>query len=344
MSIYNTDGQNIRRAGFAFLIGLVIILLVTLLSTARAFADDTTGSFLQNALVRPGEASRSTGEFRRNSQRTSTYEFAFMMYCLSELSVNHADDAIRDCSEALVLDPENAAAYKLRGMAYFSQKHLDKALRDFDRAVALDPNDPEAQGGRGAVYREWGDTQRAIGAYSRAIAIEPHSSRWWNARCWTRAVARTQLRAALADCDKAIAIDASFVQAYDSRGLVYLQLGQPKYALADYNRALHIRPSLTSALFGRGVAKLRLADQSGQTDIRRARKYDPSIEAAFRRYGIVVNVPGGPSGPSRPVKCPAADCKPSPSAHPEKPAPQNDSEPSRSARVDVDHGAQSTAR
>jgi regulator of sirC expression with transglutaminase-like and TPR domain len=328
----NTE-PTLHHPGYALLLGLLVICLVLLSSSvARSSSDYTPGDF-RHAMVYPGESGQTSRKFRDRDPGTSAYEFTFMLYCLSALSTNRAEDAIRDCSEAIALNPKNAAAYKLRALAYYSKHKPDRALRDFDRASALDPNDPEAQGGRGAVFRDRGDTRQALGSYSRAIALEPGTSRWWNARCWTRAIVHTELQAALADCDKAIALDASFVQAYDSRGLVYLQMRDFRRALADYNRALHLRPSLVTALYGRGVAKIRLADRSGESDIERARDLDPAIDSSFRRYGIVVDVPSHSHPHIAPNVCGPEGCEPPPSRA--KPAPGNDTEPARAASLDL---------
>ncbi len=325
----------LRRAGVAA--GLV--LAATLSIHDSALAGD---GWREEAMIQPGHVRQSSGDFRKHGQDTSTSEFAFTLYCLSALSVNHANDAIRDCGEAISLNPNNSAAFKLRGLAYFSQHNLARAMNDFERTIRLDPNDPEAHAGRGAVLRERGDTRHALEAYSRAIELEPKTSRWWNARCWTRAIVHTDLQIALSDCNRAIAIDAGFVQAYDSRGLVYLQMGNFRSAVNDYTHALRLRPALVTALYGRGLAKLRLADSSGRGDIERARAIDPTIDESFRRYGFSVSVPK--RSHVQPKGCGSDDCAPTIPLRPAKPAPENDLEPARSAQVDLNHGKANSDR
>ena len=43
----------------------------------------------------------------------------------------------------------------------------------------------------------------------------------------------------------------------DSRGLIYLKMGQFDSAIQDYNSALRIEPKMASALYGRGLARLK---------------------------------------------------------------------------------------
>ena len=64
----------------------------------------------------------------------------------------------------------------------------------------------------------------------------------------------------------------------DSRGFVYLRLGQFDDAIADYNAALKINPKIASSLYGRGVAKLKKGDSSGGTvDMATANLVDPTL-------------------------------------------------------------------
>jgi lipoprotein NlpI len=325
----------VRRAALA-----VAVFLPALLATHVA-ADDPTSFRPTPASVRPQEQKRSTDDFRRDGAGTPVYEFLFLLGCVEALSLGRTRDAIRDCSEAIVLNPKSPAGYKLRGMANFGEGNFGPALGDLNIAAALDPNDAEIESARGAVFRAQGETDSALQSYSRAIAIQPMDSRWWNARCWTRAIVGEQLLLALADCNKAVSLDPGYAMAYDSRGLVYLQLGRYSRAIRDYDRALALR-QMASSFFGRGAAKLKHGDKSGHWDIARARAGDPNIDTIFRRYGIVVDTRSG----RPPVKPPCEDlCPPiRPLPKPRLPTPPNGAQPARSASIDLDHGKRATGR
>ena len=57
---------------------------------------------------------------------------------------------------------------------------------------------------------------------------------------------------ALADFDRAIAIDANYAQAYANRGQVHRQMNRLDLALADYNKALALDQNYAAAYLGRG--------------------------------------------------------------------------------------------
>ena len=50
---------------------------------------------------------------------------------------------------------------------------------------------------------------------------------------------------------------------FDSRGLVYLKMGQFDLAISDYSSALRIEPKMASALYGRGLARIKKGDTAG---------------------------------------------------------------------------------
>lgn len=260
--------------------------VLALLYAGVCCADDPVAPRKIQASIHASGLKSRTYDLGHDSD-SSVYAFAFLVSCLKALSANDFGGAVSACTETVLIDPQNLAGFKLRGMAYFGQGQLDQALADFDQAVALDPNDPESRAARGAVFRERGETARALDAYTQAIALRPSDSRWWNARCWTRAIGRIELKLALTDCDKAVALNPKSALAYDSRGLVNLQLGRYRAAIGDYTSAL-TTASFGSSYFGRGVAKLRLGDISGYGDIARARALDRNVDKTFHGYGITV--------------------------------------------------------
>jgi|SRR5579871_3860802 len=294
----------------------------------------TASAGVARASIPPGEWKRPLSDIGAESPAVQAKELSFLLYCLAAVTAGRTKEAVSACSDAITLDPSNPAGYKLRGIAYWSSSELSPALVDLNRAATLDPRDAETQGTMGAVFRARHQTSQSVKAYSRAIALDPLSSRWWNGRCWTRAVARMELKVALADCTKAIALNPHSYVCYDSRGLVYLQLGRARDAERDYSNALMRDPNVASSLFGRGVAKLWLRDQTAERDFARAMSLDAAIARTFAGYGIVVDAAYLQRPPRAPEKrcsgqiCPATPAVPKKS----RPAPGNDTVPVRAAQ------------
>ena len=84
------------------------------------------------------------------------------------------DDALRDCNQAMELDPKLVNTYNTRGHIFLSLKEYNKALQDFDRAIQLDPTFFQAFNNRGLVYRELHQYERALSNLNQAIQLEPN--------------------------------------------------------------------------------------------------------------------------------------------------------------------------
>ena len=91
---------------------------------------------------------------------------------------------------------------------------------------------------------------------------------------------------ALADCNAALKIKADAADVLDTRGFVYLKLGQTDNAIKDFDAALKGDPKLAVSLYGRGLAKLRRGDRNGgNSDMAAAQAIKFDIAEAFSRYG-----------------------------------------------------------
>ena len=79
------------------------------------------------------------------------------------------DNALKDYTEAIKLDPKNANAYHTRGLVYGVKGDYDNALKDFNEAIKLDPKYAFAYHTRGLVYAEMGNQEKAIADFQTAL-------------------------------------------------------------------------------------------------------------------------------------------------------------------------------
>jgi tetratricopeptide (TPR) repeat protein len=93
------------------------------------------------------------------------------------ISVENADKAINNYSEAIKINPKFVKAYNNRGIAYIHKKQYDLAIADFSKAIELDPKNGKAYNNRAIVYSYQGETDKAIQdlqkAQSLGIAVNP---------------------------------------------------------------------------------------------------------------------------------------------------------------------------
>jgi lipoprotein NlpI len=162
----------------------------------------------------------------------------------------------------------------------------DPTIKDLTNRLANNPDDANALYRRGQVYASKGAYALAIKDFGETIRINPKDVEAFNNRCWARTVIG-DLQPALKDCNEALRLRPNFVDALDSRGLLNLKNGQTKNAIADFDAALKINPRLTSSLYGRGLAKRRGGNTAeGDLDIANAKAMDPDIVKEFAGYGV----------------------------------------------------------
>jgi tetratricopeptide (TPR) repeat protein len=100
---------------------------------------------------------------------------------------------------------------------------------------------------------------------------------------------------ALADYDRAIALNPNYASAYVGRGILkFEKLNDYQGALADYNRAIALNPSLAEAYGNRGILKYQhLNDLSGALqDLSYAIKLNPQLEGGYYNRGDILYTSG----------------------------------------------------
>ncbi len=93
------------------------------------------------------------------------------------------------CTQAIDLNPSNAAAYSIRGAAYYSLQNYNGAINDLNRAIDLNATDYKNFYNRGLAYVKLGDYRKAVADFSSAIKLNPNDADSW----YNRGVCRQRL-------------------------------------------------------------------------------------------------------------------------------------------------------
>ncbi len=240
--------------------------------------------------------------------------------------------AVKDLTQAITLEPDNAGYYRARAMARLGARQPVLALADLDETLKRKPDDVEALMRRGELYTTR-DAGRAKADFDAAIKLEPQKDQliveaanaysraglyeaaiqqldtWLAAhpkgddlgsvllaRCFARAAWGKDLDAALADCDASMRRDKNSF-ALRTRGLVLLRMDRIDESITQFAAAIKAQPRDATALYGRGLAELKKGDQAaGEADLAAAVALVPTMAAQYQRMGL-----GRPSA----VKAPA---------------------------------------
>jgi tetratricopeptide (TPR) repeat protein len=199
----------------------------------------------------------------------------------ANIGLGEYDQAIRDLSTAIELDPKEVGPYYNRGLAYTKLRQHAEALQDYSRAIELDPKFEAAYIQRGFTFLNMGQDDQAIDDFSRAIALNPKPAAAYNGRGIVNAN-RRNFAAAIRDYNRAIEIDSGFEASYTNRGLANYNLGRYEQALQDFDRVIAMDPNRTRVYVYRGLVKYNLGkyDQAIE-DYNTAIKLDPQQAEAY---------------------------------------------------------------
>ncbi|MFC9931484.1 tetratricopeptide repeat protein [Streptomyces sp. NPDC127190] len=128
---------------------------------------------------------------------------------------------------------------------------------------------------RGEIFHAGEDYDHALAEFDRAVALDPGQARTYTVRALTRANVG-DVEAALADLDRAVELDPEDAASLGFRGEHRRRAGRYEEALADLDRALRLDPALTLARATRGALRHVLGqDDLALTDLDRALAADP---------------------------------------------------------------------
>jgi hypothetical protein len=145
--------------------------------------------------------------------------------------------ALEDCNIAVNYDPEVPAAYEKRGLIYLDLNRNDEALADAIKLNQLQPGNKFGYYIRGTVAIRQNEPQKALASLDTCLSIDPQYAAALCNRGTVLFNAFMKYKEALADLDKAIAVDAQGTY-YLNRSYCHFKLGDVQRAKADAEMAL----------------------------------------------------------------------------------------------------------
>jgi tetratricopeptide (TPR) repeat protein/predicted aspartyl protease len=202
--------------------------------------------------------------------------------------------AMTDFDRAIELRPDDARALLARAEFKLRGGNKPGAAADLDAADALMPKQASERLSMAALYENADLLDSAIRQFDSWIGyheVDVLLPEALNGRCWARALRGADLDAALKDCSAALKrapkASAFYAKVADSRGLVFLRLGEYDKSIADYDASLKVNAKNSWSLYGRGIDKVREHKAAeGQADMDRAAVIWPQVGDEFKRRGI----------------------------------------------------------
>ncbi len=180
---------------------------------------------------------------------------------------------------AIALRPERARYFEVRAMFRFDHADLRGAESDLDQAITLDDR-AYLRYLRALTLSELGDPSRALADFDRAIALQPDNTQFYHGRALAR-IAVGRAMDALADGDQTVRDAPQRGESYFARGAALAALGRDADAIRDFDEALRRRPDLVYPRLARAVSRERLGDEDGaRADRAEATRLTPSSHSA----------------------------------------------------------------
>ncbi len=217
--------------------------------------------------------------------------------------VNKTDyaEAIRLFREAIVLDPEFAAAHAhlayalwgsvTLGYAEDMAKAVASARAAAEQAVSLDPNEPVAHVAMGRVHIHAGEVEMAIGEMQTAIAINPNFAWGYYGLGFAHHYSAGQAEQALPHFDAALRLsprDPMRFRVFMLKGSALRVLGRHDEAIAHCRQACqfpdsgyHPHMHLAAALAEAGQAS------EAKGAVEKAMQLQPALSISFIRSRFV---------------------------------------------------------
>jgi serine/threonine protein kinase/regulator of sirC expression with transglutaminase-like and TPR domain len=127
-------------------------------------------------------------------------------------TLNHYEETVTACDQALEEDPKNADAWLMRGMALESLKRMPEAALSYNRVVQIQPEDHVTWFKLGSLLDSLERPQQAAIAFGNVVRLQPNNHWAWH-----------------------------------QRGRMLQQLSKTREAIAAYQKALQIKPDYEAA-------------------------------------------------------------------------------------------------
>ncbi len=197
-------------------------------------------------------------------------------------------EAIGMYEEALLRDPDYAAAYINWGNALRSMERPEEAIGMYEEAKRRDPNFADVYYNWGNALRDLKRPEEAISKYQEALRRDPDIADAYNG--WANAqLDLKRPEEAIGKYREALRRDPDIADAYNGWGNALRDLKRPEEAIGKYQQALRGDRNSAFAYNGWGSALLDLNHPKDAIDkFQEALRRDPDFALAYYNWGLAL--------------------------------------------------------
>jgi tetratricopeptide (TPR) repeat protein len=198
-------------------------------------------------------------------------------------------EALRCLDQAIQIDSKLAAAHLNRGRVLLTlgRDKAGDALKSFNRALKLKPDDIETMRDKALALRVLKRVDGELAIYKRLSELAQDESSVW-LRLGDLHLEKGSMSDAISSYDTALKLDENLVQAYIRRAMALALEGQLDDALKSAKTATKMDPENHEAWLIRGDVNLRAGKhRSAMKSLKKASEIDPTDASVENTMGMV---------------------------------------------------------
>jgi len=184
---------------------------------------------------------------------------AWMLLGIACLQQGASDRGVIALAQSLKINPLQAETRYNHAYGLAQAGRLAEAAESYELAIKLSPKDPEVRMAQAKVLVDLKCYTEAQTAFSRALELAPNNPDGWN-NLGNALFELHQEEEALAAFGKALSLRPAFPDAYFNRGKALSTLDRYADALASYDQALALRPGYPEARWHQSWIQLLLGN------------------------------------------------------------------------------------
>lgn len=228
-------------------------------AVARGLDSAPVYAALAEIYEKSGHIENAIPAMRLAIERDPKNEFYRFRYGMLLTDTEAPEASIIRLQEALREFPHSAKLWFALGVAYFSGNKLDDAAKNLTRAIELDPKFAAAIAYVGMTYDAQGQYAEAVAHYERALLIDDRlAAVHYLAANALLKQASVDLMLVEKHLKRGLELDATFAPSHLALGKVYLRTERLDEAVKEFERAVAADPNLAEAYYQLGRLYVRL--------------------------------------------------------------------------------------
>lgn len=180
-------------------------------------------------------------------------DYSYLRAASEFIKGNDFTGAERQCRKSLQLNPKNAKAHAILGIALVRQDKLDEATDYLAEAIRLEPTDYEAHYTLGQTLTRQQKFDEAISHFSTVLKLRPDYTQA-HGYMGSLLLAKGELNQAAAHLSEALRLDPNYTDAHYNMGQLMLRLKNLDQAVRYLSQAVQLMPDDAQAHYKLALA------------------------------------------------------------------------------------------